>query len=34
METLLRAELGGTVRSIAVSPGTQIEAHDLLLEFE
>ncbi|MEM8606135.1 MAG: pyruvate carboxylase [Myxococcota bacterium] len=33
METVLRAERDGTVRSVPVSVGTQVEAHDLLVEF-
>jgi pyruvate carboxylase len=32
METVIRAEKDGEVRSVAVSVGTQVEAHDLLVE--
>lgn len=34
METVLRAERGGTVREVVASVGTQVEAHDLLVEFD
>ncbi len=33
METVIRAESDGTVRTVPVSVGTQVEAHDLLVEF-
>ncbi|MCC5862641.1 MAG: pyruvate carboxylase [Gammaproteobacteria bacterium] len=34
METVLRAEREGTVREVVAPVGTQVEAHDLLVEFE
>ena len=33
METVIRAEHDGEIKSVAVSVGTQVEAHDLLVEF-
>lgn len=33
METMIRAENDGEVKSVPVSVGTRVEAHDLLLEF-
>ena len=33
METVIRAEQDGEVRSVPISVGTQVEAHDLLIEF-
>jgi pyruvate carboxylase len=33
METVLRAERDGTIHAVPVSVGTQVEAHDLLVEF-
>ena len=33
METMIRAEVDGEVKSVPVAVGTQVEAHDLLVEF-
>jgi len=33
METVIRAERDGNVKSVPVSVGTQVEAHDLLVEY-
>ncbi len=33
METMIRAEFDGEVKSVPVGVGTQVEAHDLLVEF-
>ena len=33
METVIRAEHDGEIKSVPVSVGTQVEAHDLLVEF-
>jgi pyruvate carboxylase len=33
METVIRAEHDGKIKSVPVSVGTQVEAHDLLAEF-
>lgn len=33
METVIRAELDGLVASVPINVGTQVEAHDLLVEF-
>ena len=33
METVIRAERDGEVKSVSVTVGTQVEAHDLLVEF-
>jgi biotin carboxyl carrier protein len=32
METVVRAESDGEIKSVPVSVGTQVEAHDLLVE--
>ena len=32
METVIRAEQDGEIRSVPVSVGTRVEAHDLLVE--
>jgi pyruvate carboxylase len=34
METLLRAERDGKIKSVPAAVGMNIEAHDLLIEFE
>ena len=34
METMIRAERDGTIRAVPLNVGTQVEAHDLLVEFD
>jgi pyruvate carboxylase len=34
METTVRAERDGTVKEILVRPGLQVDAKDLLIEFD
>jgi pyruvate carboxylase len=34
METLLRAERDGTVKSVVAAVGMTVDAHDLLIELE